>query len=757
MNQQMEHTSAYQQSEEVEIDLLDLIGFYMSKLPVLIAAILIGALVSGVFTHFFIPDEFTAVSRMYMVSASSEAVVNLSDLNVGTSLSNDYVELMKSRPIVEGVINSLGLDYKYEQVLGMIDLSVVNNTRIVKISVTSNDPNEAMSIANEMAVMSKEKLPLIMDAPSPHIAEEAVLPKYRSSPSLSRNVILGAMLFLIAVLAVYTVIYLLDDTIKTSEDVEKTFGVMPLAIIPEGEKSGESKSSQKKDRRRLRLLRFGRKRKRSKYVDSRKYYYRTSGKSRGAGAGSGSSGRASSEAKASAASAALSASAASAQAAARAPAASGGTAVPVPEVPAQAAAPAASAASGGTAVHEASAAVSSAAADSPAASTGLPVRTSTAVNSEIPEPPSSESDAHTGRPAADTRPVRTTRPARPARPIVPVRPLRKVISGRPIKTLTPVRRQGSLAPTVIPDTETPKTVRESAQQSGAPKETTSAVALEPAVSLEKEVGITSGITAPEAVSEKAVAAAPLNEASVGTAVTNGVPEAVSGTTAYGTAEAVSGTTVYGTAEAVSGTTAYETAEENKVDRVNEVLPDAVPAQKAAEAAYSPTAAEAVSRAERSERTAGAIVPETVPEARTVQTTETVSVKTAGAAPDQTAAGIEIENPQAVNENGHRENQRRVRQRKVKADHGLSSDKILNKETAKKTVQTGVKVFKLASDTVLKAVENRREHSAGKKKSTAGRVHKTNTSSRRSAEHRAKTTDTAGHSAKKTSEHNTTGE
>ena len=76
--------------EEIqEIDLLDLFGYYLSKFPLLIAAIIIGGLAAGLITHYLIPDKFTAVSRMYMISASSDSVVDLSDLNIGASLSND--------------------------------------------------------------------------------------------------------------------------------------------------------------------------------------------------------------------------------------------------------------------------------------------------------------------------------------------------------------------------------------------------------------------------------------------------------------------------------------------------------------------------------------------------------------------------------------------------------------------------------------------------------------------------------------------
>ena len=227
--------------QEDELDLGQLFSFYLSRLPLLIIAIIVGALIAGAYTYFLVPDKYTATSKMYMVSASSDAVVNLSDLNLGSSLSNDYVELMKSRPVLEDVIDKLELPYNYEQVLGMISLGVVNNTRIVQISAVSTDPHEAMNIANQVARTAKIQLPKVMEAPSPTIVEDAVLPVRRSSPSLSRNVIIGALALLVVVIAILTVLYLQDDTIKSSEDMEKKLGIMPLAVIPEGVIEGLAK------------------------------------------------------------------------------------------------------------------------------------------------------------------------------------------------------------------------------------------------------------------------------------------------------------------------------------------------------------------------------------------------------------------------------------------------------------------------------------------------------------------------------------
>ena len=228
-------------TEEVEIDLIELFLYFKSKWIFIVSAFLIGALAAGIFTKCLIKPKYTATSTMYMVSASANSVVDISDLNIGTALSSDYIQIMKTRPIVEGVIDKLGLDYTYGQVVSMMNLSVVQNTRIVKISVTSTEPQEAMDIANELAEKTKDQIPDLMDAPEPNIVEKAVLPTTKSSPSLTKNVAIGAMLLTILVMGILTVLYIMDDTIKTGDDIEKYFGIIPLSVIPEGKLDEVSK------------------------------------------------------------------------------------------------------------------------------------------------------------------------------------------------------------------------------------------------------------------------------------------------------------------------------------------------------------------------------------------------------------------------------------------------------------------------------------------------------------------------------------
>lgn len=236
---QIEIDQIPEEDREIEIDLLDLFSFYRSRIKWIAGAFIVGALLAIFITQFVLTPKFTASSTMYMVSSSTGSAVDLSDFNIGQSLSSDYVELVKTRPIIEDVIKELGLKYKYEDVLNMLEVSVVTDTRILKINVTSPKAEEAAAIANSLAKKAEIELPNLMDTPKPHIAETAIVPTHRSSPSLTKNTLIGALAAMLIVLIILTIMYLMDDTIKSEEELEKYFGVMPLTVIPEGKIEGE--------------------------------------------------------------------------------------------------------------------------------------------------------------------------------------------------------------------------------------------------------------------------------------------------------------------------------------------------------------------------------------------------------------------------------------------------------------------------------------------------------------------------------------
>jgi capsular polysaccharide biosynthesis protein len=231
----LEGLSIEKKQDGIEIDLFELLNYFRTKLVLIIAAFILGSVIAGSYTYFLVEPLYTATSKIYVVSASTDTMVNLTDLNLGTGLSADYEQVLTIRPIFNQVIKDLDLDYTYDQLLGMVDIAVIKDTRIMTVNVTSTDSSEAEAIANDIAKQAEIQIPKLMDTPKPHIIEPAIVPMFKSSPSFSKNIMMGALAATALVLGILTIIFVLQDTVNSGDDIERMFGSLPLAVIPEGD------------------------------------------------------------------------------------------------------------------------------------------------------------------------------------------------------------------------------------------------------------------------------------------------------------------------------------------------------------------------------------------------------------------------------------------------------------------------------------------------------------------------------------------
>ena len=224
-----------------EIDLVEVFYLFWGHAWQIILCLILGAAAAFGVTRFLITPLYEATSSIYIVSASNNSVVNLTDLQIGAQLTADYQELMLSRPLLEDVIENLELTNAEGEPMttraleDMIAITNATDTRILAITVTSPDPQQAADIANELVEQACIYLPQIMETDEPNLVEEAIVPTQKASPSTARNVVLGGMLGAILCCGVLLVRYLMNDTFMTPDDIQRYFGVQPLATIPEAD------------------------------------------------------------------------------------------------------------------------------------------------------------------------------------------------------------------------------------------------------------------------------------------------------------------------------------------------------------------------------------------------------------------------------------------------------------------------------------------------------------------------------------------
>ena len=158
-------------------------------------------------------------------------------------------ELIQSRFVLEEVVQGMGLDLTYEQMKEKVSVTTPTDTRILAITVKDKDPVMAMKMANAIREAASVHIMNVMDIQAVNVAETANMPMKKASPSVLKNTFLGGVLGVFLIIAVVLVRYLMDDTIKTPEDVEKYLQLSTLAVIPLNEGEADGKKKKKKVKR----------------------------------------------------------------------------------------------------------------------------------------------------------------------------------------------------------------------------------------------------------------------------------------------------------------------------------------------------------------------------------------------------------------------------------------------------------------------------------------------------------------------------
>ena len=153
-------------------------------------------------------------------------------MQLGTTLTPDYIEVAKSRPVLEDVISRLDLKMTSNQLLNKIDVTNKDGTHILNISAVDADPKLAATISNTMSDVVADSIAKIINTDKPNVLESAVVPTMPISPNTKRNVMVGGLAGAAAAMAVIFGMYMMDDTIKTEEDVRKYLKLTVLAALP---------------------------------------------------------------------------------------------------------------------------------------------------------------------------------------------------------------------------------------------------------------------------------------------------------------------------------------------------------------------------------------------------------------------------------------------------------------------------------------------------------------------------------------------
>ena len=221
-----------------ELDLKELFFmFWNKKLEIILITLMFVAVGIG-YSYFFVKPEYTSTTSLVLAQSSSsgqtgDGAISTTDLTMNSKLVSTYSELIKRKAILGQVCENLNIpDSNIQELRGKIKVNSAKNTEIIEISVTNKDPNIAAAIANEIAKVFGEKIVEIYNISNVYLLDRAEANAVPSNINHMKDVVIFAFIGLV-IAAVYVLIAnMLDNTIKTEQDVEATTELLVLSSIP---------------------------------------------------------------------------------------------------------------------------------------------------------------------------------------------------------------------------------------------------------------------------------------------------------------------------------------------------------------------------------------------------------------------------------------------------------------------------------------------------------------------------------------------
>lgn len=220
------------ETPSMEIDVLSLLKkLWMKKFLILFMALFFGTL-ALLGSIFLIKPSYSASTRIYVINQQNAENITATDLQAGSFLVNDYKEIITSRDVMKDVIATNSLSLSPDTLSKMISVTIPADTRVISITVTNHDPQQAKDLANSIREVASEKIKSVTKVQDVTPLEKAQLPSKPSSSNIKRNTMIGMLIGGLFTIVIIVIKEVLDDRVKRPEDVEEVLGMTLLGIVP---------------------------------------------------------------------------------------------------------------------------------------------------------------------------------------------------------------------------------------------------------------------------------------------------------------------------------------------------------------------------------------------------------------------------------------------------------------------------------------------------------------------------------------------
>lgn len=235
-----------------ELDLKELFEIFWSKKKHVALIIAIFIVIGIIYTVGFTVPKYTSSTTLVLTTTSSNSgsqqtavdssatqntttsdAITTTDVTLNSKLVSTYSELVKSKNVLRTVINNLNIDVDEEDIRNNVTVSSVEDTELIEITVTNENPTYSEKIANEIANVFAQKIQEIYNINNVYIVDEAEASDTPSNINHIKDVVIFALIGFVISVAYVMVVNMLDTTVKSTQDIEKLTRMPVIASIPE--------------------------------------------------------------------------------------------------------------------------------------------------------------------------------------------------------------------------------------------------------------------------------------------------------------------------------------------------------------------------------------------------------------------------------------------------------------------------------------------------------------------------------------------
>lgn len=229
--------------EVFSIDVLQIVKALWHRAWVIVLSGVLAAALGFAYSSFVLTPQYSSSIMLYVNNNSlsvggTSVSISASQISAAQSLVNTYVVMLQNRTTLEKVIEKADVPYTYTQLQGMIEASAVNETEVMKVTVTTADPYEAAEIANAIAEVLPSRIAEIVEGSSMEVVDSGAVNLQKVSPSITKYTMLGLFVGVFVSVLAIALLAILDDTIHDEEYVLRNYNYPILAKVPDLVNSG---------------------------------------------------------------------------------------------------------------------------------------------------------------------------------------------------------------------------------------------------------------------------------------------------------------------------------------------------------------------------------------------------------------------------------------------------------------------------------------------------------------------------------------